>query len=116
MPWNSSPTSTRSLAPAPQIRQCRQGQRDLVGSSSGARDGTAALEAEIAPYPDLSIKVSSRVLITPNRCRLCLRRLRKWREVGLVPILLRKSLAAFVNSDFVTLMRFAVEVVDDGAA
>jgi hypothetical protein len=36
--------------------------------------------------------------------------------VRFVPILLQKSLAAFVNSDSVTLMRFATGAVDDGAA
>jgi hypothetical protein len=33
-----------------------------------------------------------------------------------VPILLQKSLAIFVNSDSVALMRFAMEAIDDGAA
>jgi len=33
-----------------------------------------------------------------------------------VPILLQKSLAYFAVSDSVTLMRFAMEAVDDGAA
>jgi hypothetical protein len=38
------------------------------------------------------------------------------RNVSNVPILLQKSLAAFVNGDSVAVMRFAVEAIDDGAA
>jgi hypothetical protein len=41
----------------------------LVGSSSGARDGTAALEAEIAPYPDLSTEVITNFVLRLTNVR-----------------------------------------------
>ena len=40
----------------------------------------------------------------------------KLQQVSDVPILLQKSLATLLNNDFVALMRFAVEAIDDGAA
>jgi len=74
---------------------CKAGRKNCLVASDRATPGQHLTKSALPPTPDSS---------------------RTFADFRFVPILLQKSLAVFVNSGSLVLMRFAAEAIDDGTS